>query len=43
MQTFMPLFCIFKVMDFEKTTGPEQRYTTDWHARVPDERALQVT
>ncbi len=41
MQTFMPLF--FKVMDFEKTTGPEQRYTIDWHARVTHERAVQRT
>jgi 2-polyprenyl-6-methoxyphenol hydroxylase-like FAD-dependent oxidoreductase len=28
MQTVMPLF--FKVMNFEKTIGPEQRYTIDW-------------
>ena len=37
MQTVMPLF--FKLMDFEKTTGPEQRYTIDWDERVGDERA----
>ena len=28
MQTVMPLF--FKLMNFEKTIGPEQRYTIDW-------------
>jgi 2-polyprenyl-6-methoxyphenol hydroxylase-like FAD-dependent oxidoreductase len=28
MQTVMPLF--FKVMNFEKTIGPEQRYAIDW-------------
>jgi 2-polyprenyl-6-methoxyphenol hydroxylase-like FAD-dependent oxidoreductase len=28
MQTVMPLF--FKVMNFEKTIGPEQRYSIDW-------------
>lgn len=37
----MPLF--FKVMNFEKTMGPEQRYTIDWNARVTDEQALKST
>jgi 2-polyprenyl-6-methoxyphenol hydroxylase-like FAD-dependent oxidoreductase len=35
MQTVMPLF--FKLMNFEKTIGPEQRYAIDWdeHVTVP--------
>lgn len=32
MQTVMPLF--FKVMNFEKTIGPEQRYTIDWDEQL---------
>lgn len=32
MQTVMPLF--FKVMNLEKTIGPEQRYTIDWDERL---------
>jgi len=32
MQTAMPLF--FKLMNFEKTIGPEQRYAIDWDERV---------
>jgi 2-polyprenyl-6-methoxyphenol hydroxylase-like FAD-dependent oxidoreductase len=39
MQTFMPLF--FKIIDFEKTTGPEQRYAIDWDARVTEELTAQ--
>jgi hypothetical protein len=37
MQTVMPLF--FKLMNFEKTIGPEQRYAIDWDARVTVPRA----
>ena len=33
MQTLMPLF--FRLGNFEKTIGPEQRYAIDWDARVP--------
>jgi 2-polyprenyl-6-methoxyphenol hydroxylase-like FAD-dependent oxidoreductase len=32
MKTVMPL--MFSVMNFEKTMGPEQRYTIDWDAQV---------
>jgi hypothetical protein len=32
MQTAMPL--VFKVMNFEKTIGPEQRYAIDWDEHV---------
>lgn len=32
MQTVMPLF--FKVMNFEKTIGPEQRYAIDWNEHL---------
>lgn len=37
MQTLMPLF--FKVMNFEKTIGPEQRYTIDWDEHLTVSRA----
>jgi 2-polyprenyl-6-methoxyphenol hydroxylase-like FAD-dependent oxidoreductase len=37
MQTVMPLF--FKVMNFEKTIGPEQRYAIDWDEHVTVSRA----
>jgi len=32
MQTAMPLF--FKLMNFEKTIGPEQRYAIDWNEHL---------
>ena len=37
MQTAMPLF--FKVMNFEKTIGPEQRYAIDWDEHLTASRA----
>jgi 2-polyprenyl-6-methoxyphenol hydroxylase-like FAD-dependent oxidoreductase len=37
MQAVMPLF--FKVMNFEKTIGPEQRYAIDWDERLSVSRA----
>jgi len=37
MQTAMPLF--FKLMNFEKTIGPEQRYTIDWDEQLTVSRA----
>jgi 2-polyprenyl-6-methoxyphenol hydroxylase-like FAD-dependent oxidoreductase len=37
MQTVMPLF--FKVMNFEKTIGPEQRYAIDWDEHLTVSRA----
>lgn len=37
MQTAMPLF--FKVMNFEKTIGPEQRYAIDWNEQLTVSRA----
>ena len=37
MQTAMPL--VFKVMNFEKTIGPEQRYTIDWDEHLTVSRA----
>lgn len=37
MQTVMPLF--FKVINFEKTIGPEQRYTIDWDEHLTVSRA----
>ncbi len=36
MQTVLPL--VLKVMNVEKTTGPEQRYTIDWDARVTSDQ-----
>ena len=36
MQTVMPLF--FKVMNFEKTIGPEQRYAIDWDEHLTGSR-----
>lgn len=36
MQTVMPLF--FKLMNFEKTLGPEQRYTIDWNEHLTASR-----
>ena len=40
MQTVMPLF--FKVMNFEKTIGPEQRYAIDWDERLSLSRLHRV-
>ena len=37
MQTVMPLF--FKLMNFEKTIGPEQRYAIDWNEHLTTSRA----
>ena len=37
MRTVMPLF--FKVMNFEKTIGPEQRYAIDWNEHLTASRA----
>lgn len=37
MQTVMPLF--FKLMNFEKTIGSEQRYVIDWDAHLNASRA----
>ena len=37
MQTVMPLF--FKLMNFEKTIGPEQRYAIDWDEHLTVSRA----
>jgi 2-polyprenyl-6-methoxyphenol hydroxylase-like FAD-dependent oxidoreductase len=37
MQAVMPLF--FKVMNFEKTIGPEQRYAIDWDEHLTVSRA----
>ena len=37
MQTVMPLF--FKLMNFEKTIGPEQRYAIDWNEHLTASRA----
>ena len=37
MQTVMPLF--FKLMNFEKTIGPEQRYAIDWDEHLTASRA----
>jgi 2-polyprenyl-6-methoxyphenol hydroxylase-like FAD-dependent oxidoreductase len=37
MQTVMPLF--FKAMNFEKTIGPEQRYSIDWDEHLAVSRA----
>jgi len=36
MQTFMPL--LFKLMNFEKTIGPEQRYAIDWEEHLTASR-----
>jgi hypothetical protein len=32
MQTVMPVF--FKVVNFEKSIGPEQRYSIDWDEHI---------
>ncbi len=37
MQTVMPLF--FKLMNFERTIGPEQRYAIDWDEHLTVSRA----
>ena len=37
MQTVMPLF--FKLMNLEKTIGPEQRYAIDWNEHLTTSRA----